>query len=164
VGAIHSDITCKFGYRHLKIHVWDFRAQRCSPTRYTAPSWSADMSSSVSLFMTRIFASIGFASGPSRACQVSLVTTPLSGRLAVAYTWTQRPFWQQQRQERCERMHCSCMTHILDLQLTALDSRPITFQVCSKTSDTIKVCSKTSVLCSASCTELVSAHVAVWLV
>ena len=88
VGTIHSGITYKFGYKHLKIHVWDFRAQRCSPTKYTAPSWSADMSSSVSLFMTRIFASIGFASGPSRACQVSLVTTPLSGRLAVAYTWT----------------------------------------------------------------------------
>jgi len=87
VGAIHSGIACKFGCQQLNIHVWDFRAQRCSPTRYTAPSWSADMSSSVSLFMTRIFASIGFASGPSRACQVSLVTTPLSGRLAVAYTW-----------------------------------------------------------------------------
>ena len=29
---------------------------------------------------------MGVASGPSSACQVSLVTTPLSGRLAVAYT------------------------------------------------------------------------------
>lgn len=44
------------------------------------------MSSSVSSFWAKFLASIGLASFPSRACQVSLVTTPLSGRLADACT------------------------------------------------------------------------------
>jgi len=112
------------------------------------------MSSSVSLFMTRILASIGFASGPSKACQVSLVTIPLSGRLAVAYTWVHAlkcPVCQQQRQERCKRMRCSCRTHILSLQLSAVDSQPFTFNVSSTMSK----------FCSVICTRLVSAHVAV---
>lgn len=117
-----------------EIHVWDFRAQRCSPTRYTAPSWSAVMSSSVTLFMTRIFASIGFASGPSRACQVSLVTTPLSGRLAVAYTWTHllKLPWSATAETRAQQLYemqlqdayftsaidCSCLmtNHLQSMQ------------------------------------------------
>jgi len=60
--------------------------------------------------------------------------------------------WQQQRQQRCKCANFSCRMHILYLQLIAVDSQPIIFQVCSTI---IK-------LCNVTCSTSMSAHVAVW--